>query len=80
MCLAVPGEILEIKGDKGKADFGGVKREVDLSFLKGVKVGDFVLVHVGFAIQKVDQKVARESYRLLAELDKEMGKDERAAK
>lgn len=71
MCLAIPGKIKSVDGQKAKADFGGIKRTIDLSFLKDTKVNDWVLVHVGFAIQTVDEEVARATYHLLAEIQKE---------
>ncbi len=67
MCLAVPGKILSINGNSAEADFGGIKRKVDISMLPGCKTGDYVLVHVGFAIQKIDEETARETHRLLSE-------------
>ncbi|ASJ17126.1 hydrogenase [Thermococcus chitonophagus] len=60
MCLAVPGKVVEIKGNVGIVDFGGVKREVRLDLLPDVKVGDYVIVHTGFAIEKLDEERARE--------------------
>ena len=71
MCLAIPGKIRSVDGKKAKADFGGIKRTIDLSFLEDTKVDDWVLVHVGFAIQTVDEEVARATYHLLAEIQKE---------
>lgn len=66
MCLAVPGKIIEKKeNNKAIVDFDGVKRTVDLSFLKNPKIGEFVLVHVGFAIEKVKKKDAQESYKIV---------------
>jgi len=62
MCLATVAKVLEI-GEDGKTawvDFGGVKREVRLDVLPDVKVGDYVLIHTGFAIEKVDEETARE--------------------
>jgi hydrogenase expression/formation protein HypC len=67
MCLAIPGEIVSIDGKKAMVNFGGIKRMVDLSFLEETKVGDWVLVHVGFAIQLIDKESAHEVYRLLYE-------------
>jgi hydrogenase expression/formation protein HypC len=63
MCLAVPGRILEVGGDdplarSGKVDFAGVKREVNLSLVPEARVGDFVLVHVGVAIETIDEQEA----------------------
>lgn len=71
MCLAIPGKITEINGKKAKVDFDGIKRTVDLTLCDEIAVDDYVLVHVGFAIQKVDEEVAHETYRLLAEIRKE---------
>jgi len=68
MCLAIPGRIERTDGKRAKVDFDGIKREADVSLLPGVKAGDYVLVHVGFAIQKVDEKAAREQYRLFSEI------------
>ena len=68
MCLAIPGRILSISGSRAKVDFDGIKREADVSLLPDSKVGEYVLVHVGFAIQKVDEKAAREQYRLFSEI------------
>ena len=68
MCLAIPAKILSIKGDFAEADFGGIRKEIDLAMLPNTKKGDYVLVHVGFAIQKIDEKTARENQRLLSEL------------
>ncbi len=77
MCLAMPGKIEKIEGKKAKVDFRGVKRTVDLSFLEDGKSGDWVLVHVGFAIQKIDKESAQETYRLLDHLNKQEKEEER---
>lgn len=71
MCLAIPGQITEIEGVKAKVDFGGLTRNVDCSFVEDVHKGDWVIVHVGFAIQQVEEVVARETYRLLARIRKQ---------
>ena len=72
MCLAVPGRVLEVReaGDlrSARVDFGGVVREASLAFVPEVRVGDYVLVHVGFAISRIDEKAARETFETLAEL------------
>ena len=70
MCLGVPGRVLRVDGDGyGLVDFGGgVKRRVNLSLLSGVREGDYVIVHVGFAIQKLDEKEAEEMIRAWAEV------------
>jgi hydrogenase expression/formation protein HypC len=61
LCLAIPAKILEVNGDVAKVDFGqGVAREVNV-MLVDAKVGEYVLVHAGYAIEKLDQKAAEES-------------------
>ena len=65
-----------ISGKKATVDFGGLKRKVDISIIDKCNLNDYVLVHVGFAIQKVDEVTARETYRLLSEMDKEAMKQE----
>ena len=67
MCPAVPGKVLEIKNTVGIVDFNGVKREVRLD-LVDVKIGDYVIVHTGFAIEKMDEKDALESLDIWKEL------------
>jgi hydrogenase expression/formation protein HypC len=69
MCLAVPGKILEIYENNnllmGKIDFGGVVREACLTFVPEAKVGDYTLIHVGFALNLVDEAEAMETLALL---------------
>lgn len=68
MCLAIPARVMEKNGDRGKVDFGGgVLREVDLT-LVDADVGDYVLVHAGFAIQVLDEEEARETLRLWSQI------------
>lgn len=67
MCLAIPARVIEVNGDLAKVDFGGVVREVNVS-LVDAKVGDYVLVHAGYAIQVLDEKEARETLDLWREL------------
>ena len=73
MCLGIPGRIVEIRDDggfpMGVVDFGGVKREVCLAYLAGeVGVGDYAIVHVGFAISKVDEEEAKRTFEVLREM------------
>ena len=71
MCLAIPGKIVEIvdpENQIAKVNVGGVKRNVNVGMLDDVIVGDYVLVHVGFAMSKVDEREAEETLRLLQEL------------
>jgi len=64
LCLAIPAKVLEINGDVAKVDFGqGVALEVNV-MLVDAKVGEYVLVHAGYAIEKLDQKVAEESLKM----------------
>ncbi len=72
MCLAVPGKVVEITGEgdlrMGKVDFAGVQRQACLAYVPEVRVGDYVLVHVGFAISQIDEQQALETLETLAEL------------
>jgi hydrogenase expression/formation protein HypC len=72
MCLAVPGQVRSVEqiGDNivGKVDFGGVLRSILLDFTPEAAPGDYVMVHVGFAISQVDEREAQESYELLERL------------
>jgi len=68
MCLAIPAQILEITRDRAIADFGGVKREIMLSLLENVKVGDYVIVHTGFAIETLNEQEALETLKVWKEL------------
>jgi hydrogenase expression/formation protein HypC len=68
MCLAIPAKVLDVHGDVARVDFGqGVAREVNV-MLVDARVGEYVLVHAGYAIQVVDQEAAEESLRLWREL------------
>jgi len=67
MCLGVPMKIVEVKGDSALCEFSGSKREVSLKLLPEAKVGDYVIVHAGFAIQKLDEKDALETLKMLQE-------------
>lgn len=80
MCLGVPGKIVEIYTDRGlrmcKVDFGGVLREVCIETLSDVKVGDYTIVHAGFALSILNEAEAQETLDLLREmsmLDEELG-------
>ncbi|MFZ0161337.1 MAG: HypC/HybG/HupF family hydrogenase formation chaperone [Kineosporiaceae bacterium] len=80
MCLAVPGKVLEVEDRDltrmAKVDFGGVVKDVCLAYLPDVVVGDYTIVHVGFAIQKLDEESALatlELFRSLGLLDEELG-------
>lgn len=73
MCLGIPGRIVELRDESGFpmgiVDFGGVRREVCLSYVQqDVALGDYVIVHVGFAISKVDEDEARRTFEVLREM------------
>ena len=67
MCLAIPSKVVEIKDNMGTIDVAGVRREASLLLLEDPQVGDWVIVHAGFAIQKIDEATAHESLRYLRE-------------
>jgi len=71
MCLAIPYKIISKQGTKAIADVFGVKKEIDIRILDDVNENDYVLVHAGFAIQKMNQEEAQETLKLLNELCKE---------
>lgn len=71
MCLAIPGQIQRIEEDElrtGTVSFAGVTKEVCLALVPEATVGDYVIVHVGFAISKVDEQAAKESLSLIEQL------------
>jgi hydrogenase expression/formation protein HypC len=73
MCLGIPGRIVEVRQSEGLpmgvVDFGGVRREVCLSYVADeIKVGDYAIVHVGFAISKVDEAEAKRTFDVLREM------------
>ena len=59
MCYAIPAKIIKIEGDTAVADYGGIKKKINISLLD-VSLGDYVLVHAGFAIEKISQKSAED--------------------
>lgn len=80
MCLGVPGKVIEIYTSDGvrmgKVDFGGLVKEVCLAYVPEVEIGDYTIVHVGFAITQLDEQSAQESLALLQQisaLDEELG-------
>ena len=73
MCLAIPGKVTSIEGDDpimktGRIDFGGVIREVNLCYVPEVKIGDYVVVHVGFALSIVDEDEANKVFEYLRQI------------
>jgi hydrogenase expression/formation protein HypC len=80
MCLGIPGRIVDIDETPlmpmGRVDFGGITRQVCLGYVPEAEVGDYVIVHVGFAISRLDEDEAKETLRLMAEagiLSEELG-------
>ncbi len=81
MCLGVPGKVLSVEEDElgllyGKVKFGGIVRKVNLSYTPDVKVGDYVVVHVGFAISKIDEEEALRVFEYLKRMGDLEGLDE----
>lgn len=72
MCLGIPGEVVELSNQKGlrfaRVKFGGITRMICLEYVPEAKVGDYVVVHVGFAISAIDKEEALRSYQILEEL------------
>jgi hydrogenase expression/formation protein HypC len=72
MCLGIPGRITEIRDEAGlamgKVDFGGVRKDACLAYLPEVKVGDYVIIHVGFAISRLDEEEALKTLEILGEM------------
>ena len=71
MCLGIPGKVVQIQNDAlamGKVEFGGIVKEVCLAYLPEVAVGDYVLVHVGFAISRIDESEAEEIFRYIEQI------------
>jgi hydrogenase expression/formation protein HypC len=73
MCLGIPGRVVRVDENPlgvtmGRVDFGGVSRDVCLAYVPDVAVGEYVIVHVGFAISRVDEAEARQAYAILEEM------------
>lgn len=73
MCLAVPGKIESISGEEfsrlARVDFSGVKKEISLAYVPEANVGDYVLVHVGFAISRIDEAEAMQVFEYLRQMN-----------
>ncbi len=70
MCLAIPMKVSKIEGNMGMVSLSGTQRKINIEFTDGIKVGDYVVVHAGFAIQKLDEKQAQKTLSLLSEIPK----------
>jgi hydrogenase expression/formation protein HypC len=82
MCLGIPGKIIETYSANGlrmgKVDFGGVQREACLDYVPEAEIGDYTIIHVGFAISRLSEEEARETFSILREmviLEEEIGPD-----
>lgn len=69
MCLGIPMKIVSIKGDDADVSAGGLRRKANISLLKDARVGEYVLVHAGFAIEKVKTKEARATLKVIGDID-----------
>ena len=83
MCLAIPGKIESITGDDplartGKVNFGGIIKDVNLAYVPEVQIGDYVIVHVGFALSKVDEAEAHQVFEYLRQMDELAGLEEKS--
>ncbi len=67
ICYAIPAKITSIDKENAQVDYGGISKKVNISLLDGLVAGDYILIHAGFAIEKLDQKTAEESIRILKE-------------
>jgi len=69
MCLAIPAEVVTVEGNTGTVDFGGLLQEINLELVEDVKPGDYVLIHVGFAIEILSKEDALETLAIFKELE-----------
>jgi len=72
MCVAIPAQVKSIHGTMAEVEVGGVSRQISLQLTPEAQIGEYVLVHAGFAIHVVDEQEARETLRLFEELDHEV--------
>jgi hydrogenase expression/formation protein HypC len=85
MCLAIPGKITSMSGEDalmrmGKIDFGGIQKEASLAYVPEAKVGDYVIVHVGFAISRLDEEEANQVFEYLRQMEELSGLEAGAPK
>ena len=73
MCLGIPGKVVQISGEgvlrTGKVNFDGITKDVNLAYVPEIEIGDYTIVHVGFAITQLDEESARETLDLIRQLD-----------
>ncbi|HEY4706809.1 MAG TPA: HypC/HybG/HupF family hydrogenase formation chaperone [Thermodesulfobacteriota bacterium] len=68
MCLGIPGRIIEINGETARVDVAGTVKEANVSLMQSVKTGEYVIIHAGFAIERVDEEKAQETLDLIKEI------------
>ncbi len=74
MCLAIPARVVELlENDAALIDVGGVRKEISVALVEGVVVGDYVIVHVGYALNRLDPEEAEKTLALFAQINAEMG-------
>ncbi len=81
MCLAVPGKIVDIEGEDpllriGRVSFGGIIKQVNLAYVPEARIGDYVLVHVGFAINRIDEEEASQVFETLRQMEELAGSED----
>lgn len=76
MCLAIPMKVIEAEGPFGKVEVEGIRRKVSFQLLPDVEVGDYVLIHAGFAIERINEEEAKKTLQLLTELALAQEQDE----
>lgn len=69
MCLSIPAKVISIDGETAVVSMGGTEYHASLQMVEDVKVGDYILLHTGFALQKIDEEEAKEIFRLFGELE-----------
>jgi len=79
MCLAIPAEVLAVEGDVAQVSVGGVKKDVSIALVDDVKVGDYLLIHVGYALNKISPEEAQKTLELFAEAGMLPGEPEAAS-
>ena len=68
MCLAIPAKIVDLENQMGTVDMAGIQKKVSLLLLEDAQVGDYIIVHAGFGIHKIDEEAAKEKLRFLREM------------
>ena len=76
MCLAIPMRVIEIKGQEAIAEIGGIKRKANIQLVENVKVGDYLIVHAGFGIEKLNEEDAKETIAMFQEMERIASQDE----